>query len=238
MNEKKFAPARGFTLIELLVVIAIIAILAAILFPVFAKAREKARQTACLNNMKQLGTGFSMYIDDWDGTYPQPDGPNGWVVTSGHFNINVKKGSIFPTVKTEEAYKCPSDNFVGQERANSPTKLSYSMNQTLSPNPEATKTMSEVPDPAGTIMLMEESDKSAAGAGGGGVNDGTFQPWTSGDTPADRHNKGGTFLLADTHAKWYLARTVRDPDTEKPGSNFYMLWVTEEERAKYKKMYP
>jgi prepilin-type N-terminal cleavage/methylation domain-containing protein/prepilin-type processing-associated H-X9-DG protein len=60
----------GFTLIELLVVIAIIAILAAILFPVFAQAREKARQTACISNLKQIGTGFQMYIQDYDETFP------------------------------------------------------------------------------------------------------------------------------------------------------------------------
>src|SRR5213082_1669007 len=61
---------RGFTLIELLVVIAIIAILAAILFPVFAQAREKARQTSCLSNIKQLGLSAMMYVEDYDETYP------------------------------------------------------------------------------------------------------------------------------------------------------------------------
>ncbi|MEA3247521.1 MAG: prepilin-type N-terminal cleavage/methylation domain-containing protein, partial [Gemmatimonadota bacterium] len=61
---------RGFTLIELLVVIAIIAVLAAILFPVFARAREKANITACLNNLKQIGTGFAMYRSDYDGMMP------------------------------------------------------------------------------------------------------------------------------------------------------------------------
>src|ERR671933_2119510 len=61
---------HGFTLIELLVVIAIIAILAAILFPVFAKARAKARQATCLSNLKQLGTAFMMYAQDYDETYP------------------------------------------------------------------------------------------------------------------------------------------------------------------------
>ena len=60
----------GFTLIELLVVIAIIAILAAILFPVFAKARDKARTTACLNNMKQLALAIQMYLGDWDDFFP------------------------------------------------------------------------------------------------------------------------------------------------------------------------
>ncbi|HLK59918.1 MAG TPA: prepilin-type N-terminal cleavage/methylation domain-containing protein [Chthonomonadaceae bacterium] len=63
----------GFTLIELLVVIAIIAILAAILFPVFAKAREQARTISCVSNMKQIGTALAMYIQDYDGNYPVPD---------------------------------------------------------------------------------------------------------------------------------------------------------------------
>jgi prepilin-type N-terminal cleavage/methylation domain-containing protein len=61
---------RGFTLIELLVVIAIIAILAAILFPVFARAREKARMTSCLSNVKQIGLGLMMYVQDYDERWP------------------------------------------------------------------------------------------------------------------------------------------------------------------------
>lgn len=68
--SRRFSNKRGFTLIELLVVIAIIAILAAILFPVFAKAREAARKTACINNLKQLGTGMMMYAQDYDETMP------------------------------------------------------------------------------------------------------------------------------------------------------------------------
>src|SRR5579871_3249948 len=67
---------QGFTLIELLVVIAIIAILAAILFPVFAKARENARRTACISNVKQLGLAWMMYVQDNDETFPPSNSPN------------------------------------------------------------------------------------------------------------------------------------------------------------------
>jgi len=66
-------PRRGFTLIEMLIVIAIMAILAAILFPVFAKAREKARQAACSSNLKQIGLAVMMYISDYDQVLPDPN---------------------------------------------------------------------------------------------------------------------------------------------------------------------
>jgi prepilin-type N-terminal cleavage/methylation domain-containing protein len=92
--------SAGFTLIELLVVIAIIAILAAILFPVFAKAREKARQVSCLSNQKQLGLGFLQYNQDYDDNYPTGSaGPlgQGW------------GGVIYPYVKSTGVYKCPDD---------------------------------------------------------------------------------------------------------------------------------
>jgi len=96
----------GFTLIELLVVIAIIAILAAILFPVFAKVREKARQTACLSNVKQLGLAFAQYSEDYDEKYANgincesPAG-EGWA------------GDLYPYVKSVNVYKCPDDNTAG-----------------------------------------------------------------------------------------------------------------------------
>jgi prepilin-type N-terminal cleavage/methylation domain-containing protein/prepilin-type processing-associated H-X9-DG protein len=107
---------RGFTLIELLVVVAIIAILAAILFPVFAQAREKARQTSCLSNIKQLTLGFIMYSQDYDESFPQwkwdenyssPWGDKSSV--SPNNASSVWYYAIYPYVKNSKIYACPSD---------------------------------------------------------------------------------------------------------------------------------
>src|SRR5215212_3362705 len=104
----------GFTLIELLVVIAIIAILAAILFPVFAQAREKARQATCLSNCKQIGLASNMYVQDYDETFPGHDWPKG----NGRFALpdgRAFEGHVgwaaqfYPYVKNQNVYVCPSD---------------------------------------------------------------------------------------------------------------------------------
>lgn len=103
----------GFTLIELLVVIAIIAILAAILFPVFAKAREKARQISCASNLRQLGLGMLQYTQDYDETYPGWNPNNTWPPTlAGFENNNWNTGAnwesaIYPYVKSVNVYECP-----------------------------------------------------------------------------------------------------------------------------------
>lgn len=122
---------KGFTLIELLVVIAIIAILAAILFPVFARAREKAKQASCLSNVKQLTLGIKMYSSDYDETLPfaliyLPDGlfagegglPPNWI--QQHRSNSYRYGYlwpdvIFPYVKNEQIFFCPAvdDDWIG-----------------------------------------------------------------------------------------------------------------------------
>ena len=98
---------RGFTLIELLVVIAIIAILAAILFPVFALARESARTTSCLSNMKQMGLALRMYAQDYDEAYPSIRmwAPLNWDLASGM----VWKNGVQPYIKNKGVFACPSN---------------------------------------------------------------------------------------------------------------------------------
>ena len=118
MNTKR---TLGFTLIELLVVIAILALLAAILFPVFAAARERARQTACMNNMKQIGLAVGTYLPDWDNTYPPnrfadsthtgSPAPQGgvWGLEGSSYNW---KRALWTTgvLKSASVYQCPSND--------------------------------------------------------------------------------------------------------------------------------
>jgi len=99
---------KGFTLIELLVVIAIIAILAAILFPVFARAREKARQASCLSNTKQIGLGIAMYTSDYDERIPAIYNAmyNSWDNRAcGWYDV------LQPYTKNEQMFICPSDSY-------------------------------------------------------------------------------------------------------------------------------
>jgi prepilin-type N-terminal cleavage/methylation domain-containing protein/prepilin-type processing-associated H-X9-DG protein len=95
---------RGFTLIELLVVVAVMAIIAALLFPTFAQARDKARQAACLSNMKQLAMGVMMYTQDYEETLPK--GSLGFDPTGAHFPWPL---TVAPYVKNTAIFRCPSD---------------------------------------------------------------------------------------------------------------------------------
>jgi len=116
----------GFTLIELLIVIAIIAILAALLFPVFGQAREKARSSSCLSNFKQIGTAVEIYVDDYDQTYPMsrfPDAthPAGGCTSSAPTqppgdalegsSVNWKR-AVGAYLKNRSVWACPSNTYI------------------------------------------------------------------------------------------------------------------------------
>jgi len=183
---------RGFTLIELLVVIAIIAILAAILFPVFAKAREKARQTSCLSNVKQLCLAVLQYAQDYDermpldGTHPL----SGGYPVAPYWDERIK-----PYIKNDQVFRCPS-------AAGGTRNYRYSAYRGGTHNsggaPQGTPTphsLGQIDSPATTVILVDIPAACYLNQLGGWSirNEGDF---------VEVHNGGANFGLADGHAKW------------------------------------
>jgi len=233
---------HAFTLIELLVVIAIIAILAAILFPVFQKVRENARRTSCLSNEKQLGLAITQYTQDADEMFPcgtatdgngnasptAPDG-KGWA------------GQIYTYVKSTGAYKCPDDN---TQSSGTAAPVSYGYNRNLTPGYNGVMgatSLARLAAPANTVLLYEftgsvallgvanQTDTtSAVGEGGDGGGDGykdgagRYNMGNIGSPPSTGngslqatglHTDGANYLLADGHAKWFRPASVSPGNT-------------------------
>jgi len=192
---------RGFTLIELLVVIAIIAILAAILFPVFARAREKARQTSCLSNCKQIALGVLMYAQDYDemlppnatgpSTYNLPDGTSYTGSLLWHY-------MIFPYVKNVQLFDCPSSTQQLPAGAYDST-FGYGKNYHISG-----VALAMIDQPTLTVMLCD-SDYYLADWDANINSDNS-------NAPANRHNDGANFAHMDGHAKWHQANDLAYTD--------------------------
>ncbi len=195
---------RGFTLIELLVVIAIIAILAAILFPVFARAREKARQASCLSNLKQLATATQMYLQDYDSVFPSQW--SAYVQTNPPVNFGYQ--ILMPYVKNAQIWVCPSDTLrnCAQEGSTDMTgqwDQSYNFNTNIFDNGVE---LSELPQPSETPLMMDGQNRNQVWG----------RPrWASAVTSycaTDRHNGGANLSYADGHSKWVTEGTLADPD--------------------------
>lgn len=186
----------GFTLIELLVVIAIIAILAAILFPVFAQAREAARKSTCQSNLKQLGTAFMMYVQDYDEAFPQPmnaaansaatfttfpPDASGTMPAAGANSLSSWGYVLQPYIKNTQIMRCPSGTPIALIAAwgGYPTKqvVSYTYNKLLS-----WRSLASVAAPASIFMATEGwGDQGYVNAIQGGlphINAGSFAAGT------------------------------------------------------------
>lgn len=208
----------GFTLIELLVVIAIIAILAAILFPVFATAKERSRMAKCTANLKNLGTAFRLYADDNQGRLPcafvgwvVPTGGPDWcgTVATGSPTVNIEKSALWRyTGRSKRIFLCPTDDGIAPTLVTPVTKnypLSYTMNWEL--GAEKTKpqcggrdrtAIDTVRMPTRVLLVIHEGRQN--------IDDGCFF-WAAGSTaaqnqPSKIHYNGTTACYLDGHAKW------------------------------------
>lgn len=231
IRNKPVSPARAFTLIELLVVIAIIAILAAILFPVFARARENARRSSCQSNLKQIGLSMFQYNQDYDEKFPPCNGDNtgfaGWLV------------SLNPYIKNVQILQCPSE---GRAPDSTWTGFNdYGVNWTLTLNTTTGdvlagrlaggRSLAALTQPSSTVMLFDvgtgywgpqagSSGCDISGGTGGGYflcgggatagladfffNGEDLATFTNGTVgPSQRHLDGQNFAFTDGHVKWY-----------------------------------
>ena len=244
----------AFTLIELLVVIAIIAILAAILFPVFAQAREKARGISCLSNEKQIGTATMMYVQDYDETYFNQPWPGGTpAAESGYFlDCAGQPGCqpthfavlLYPYIKNGQVFACPS--FSGTTYTASfrlwaegdATKKkivpfsAYGVNEELLGS-FTPKTMAGIENTA-SIGLIGENDYifSWRNCMLGPADTKVRKYWTIGSTPdyfyyqtPPRHTGGMNFVFADGHAKY--AKGTMNKTGSTPNAGFYPVLMTD-----------
>ena len=223
---------RGFTLIELLVVIAIIAILAAILFPVFARAREKARQASCLSNLKQIGLASVMYAADYDGKWLR-----GWTTRADadgwthHEAYTAPQALLMPYIKNIEIWGCPSrSTSASWGSASQPLfgaqayppefwqKIVTYATRNVPPrdNPHAVWAIDHAIAPAQEPAWIETPYPTGAGPRScwaypklGFRNNGTcFDPNFPNLDRYTAHMGGSNIAFFDGHAKWYSAQHI------------------------------
>jgi prepilin-type N-terminal cleavage/methylation domain-containing protein/prepilin-type processing-associated H-X9-DG protein len=248
-RQRPPAPARpGFTLIELLVVIAIIAILAAILFPVFARAREAARQTSCASNLRQLGTATAMYVQDHEGYFPlhytlPPTYTVGgfWFGTLNGATVDKSQGMLQPYLKNHQVQLCPS--FTGNWAYNGATGgygynwIYLASNQAAFRFGDWSVNEAEITRPADCIAFADTASYRTFGTPGLYETFSVAPPSSSlgfGDFPNAhfRHNGNCNAVFVDGHVK-ALKPLLRATAAHNVANNLHHLGVSATDDARY-----
>ena len=191
ISKRSVREIKGFTLIELLVVIAIIAILASIMFPVFARAREKARQTSCQSNLRQLGIAVLMYSEDYDEVFPTQ------AADGAKWDIQIQ-----PYLKNRGIYKCSS-------HTQDDSESTYGINWLLLGNAQAS-----ISNSSAVVMLFDANTRKSFHPIGWGIESDGFRmaspSYDPGNTFLMKHSEGDSFCFADGHVKWYRTKSLAD----------------------------
>ena len=205
----------AFTLIELLVVIAIIAILAAILFPVFARARENARRSSCQSNLKQIGLGVMQYTQDYDEKFPLLRNNGDATTLAGGDGTGGAWVAIQPYMKADQIYQCPSET-KGPQLSTSTTAgySDYAYNLLMGWDPATSKNRSM------SIAAMNQTALTVMANDGNGDFGDNWETGCGGTTScaagmaslrqnaAQRHLETCNLLFADGHVKSYKGQTT------------------------------
>jgi len=228
------ASRRGFTLIELLVVIAIIAILAAILFPVFAQAREAARRSTCQSNLRQLGTATQMYVADHDGQYFQHwyMAPTYWFgrldSSTTPATVHRQEGLLYPYIKNFDIQKCPS--FTGQAAYGGATAgFGYNVSYLTTGFGQTGVSEAVIERPANCVVLADAANYDTRA----GILKETMSIWPPSSTIQYRyavvhfrHQGSASAVYADGHVKAARPTPAQDPYAR---YNLHHLGQTDEE---------
>jgi prepilin-type N-terminal cleavage/methylation domain-containing protein/prepilin-type processing-associated H-X9-DG protein len=219
MRRKQGNRTSGFTLIELLVVIAIIALLAAILFPVFARARENARRTSCQSNMKQLGLAVIQYTQDNDGRIPAANTLD--TIWGTHAGSPAGWEPFDPYLKSKQILFCPSAQQIttASRQQNYGIAVTYYANRNNSTGlayQYGTYPLDAIPYPSLTCMIGETGVASASGGwhfdpnskGGAAEFDNTSRTCPSANLYQNRHFDGSNYVYIDGHVKWIKSDVV------------------------------
>jgi prepilin-type N-terminal cleavage/methylation domain-containing protein/prepilin-type processing-associated H-X9-DG protein len=204
---------QAFTLIELLVVIAIIAILAAILFPVFARARENARRSSCMSNLKQIGLGVMQYTQDYDEKFPN------WATNIAYNAANPQPygwaDTLQPYLKSTQIFQCPSESTGPSSAPNVSGYTDYAINMLLvydnTTSTAGGKSVAVLTQPSVTVMMFDFLTRDGRNGYSVGCGNGTTTCPAAGKASypvgvALRHLDGMNYSFTDGHVKWFKSQ--------------------------------